>query len=126
MKKLLLLPLIVLCFLPELKSQNWIELDIPSGVYPNALDFINLNEGWVIDDYSLMHTNDGGGRNELPAGHLPGAGALVVLVVGEVKRRGELALLRDELDAVLLDEAALPHRGQDSEPLEHPEGLWDQ
>lgn len=60
MKKLLLLPLIVLCFLPELKSQNWIELDIPSGVYPNALDFINLNEGWVIDDYSLMHTNDGG------------------------------------------------------------------
>jgi len=59
MKKLLL-PLIVLCFLPKLNAQSWIELDTPSGVYPLALDFINSNEGWVIDNYALIHTTDGG------------------------------------------------------------------
>jgi photosystem II stability/assembly factor-like uncharacterized protein len=59
MKKLLL-PLIVLCFLPKLNAQSWIELDTPSGVYPLALDFINSNEGWVMDNYALIHTTDGG------------------------------------------------------------------
>jgi hypothetical protein len=43
MKKLLLLPLIVLCFLPELKSQNLLELNITTGIYLNALDFKNPN-----------------------------------------------------------------------------------
>lgn len=59
MKKLLL-PLIVLCFLSELKAQSWIELDTPSGVTTIALDFINPNEGWVISNYELIHTTDGG------------------------------------------------------------------
>ncbi|MFZ4784721.1 MAG: YCF48-related protein [Flavobacteriales bacterium] len=56
----LVLSLIALCCFVEFKAQSWVELDTPSGVYPLALDFINPNEGWVIDNYSLIHTVDGG------------------------------------------------------------------
>ena len=58
--------------------------------------------------------------------HLPGLRAFVRLVIAEVKRLGELSLLRDELHAVLFDKPAPLQFGEHAEPLEHPEGLGDQ
>ena len=42
------------------QSQSWVELNIPAGIYPLSLDFVNPNMGWVIDNYSVMKTEDGG------------------------------------------------------------------
>jgi hypothetical protein len=65
-------------------------------------------------------------RVEFTPQHLPGAGRLVVLVVGKVERLGELARTGDKLHALLADKPALTQRRQNAEPLEHPEGLGDQ
>lgn len=51
---------ILFIFLGNMNAQNWYDLTIPAGIYPNALDFIHPNEGWVIDNYAVMHTADGG------------------------------------------------------------------
>jgi photosystem II stability/assembly factor-like uncharacterized protein len=42
------------------QSQSWVELNIPAGIYPLSLDFVSPNMGWVIDNYSVMKTEDGG------------------------------------------------------------------
>ena len=44
----------------HLRAQSWVELNIPAGIYPLSLDFVNPNMGWVIDNYSVMKTEDGG------------------------------------------------------------------
>src|SRR5207249_9614377 len=44
----------------------------------------------------------------------------------EVKRLGQLALLANELNAVLFDEPASPHLGQHVEALENPVGLGNE
>lgn len=41
-------------------AQSWVELNIPTGIYPLSLDFISPNTGWVIDNYAVMKTEDGG------------------------------------------------------------------
>ena len=48
------------------------------------------------------------------------------LVVHEIERLGQLAVLIDELHAVFLDEMAGLHLRQHAEPLEHPIGLGNQ
>ena len=63
---------------------------------------------------------------ELAPAHLPGLRRLVRLVVEEVERLGQLAVLVDELHAVLLDEVAALHLVQHVEPLEHEVRLRDQ
>ena len=63
---------------------------------------------------------------ELAAAHLPGLAALVRLVVEEVERLAKLAVLVDELHAVLLDEVAPLHLVEHVEPLEHPIRFGDQ
>lgn len=60
MKKIGALSILLLIFLNNSKGQNWYELSIPSGINPNALDFINADEGWALDNYALIHTIDGG------------------------------------------------------------------
>ena len=63
---------------------------------------------------------------ELAADDLPGLRTLMRLVIDEVERLRELAVLVDELHAVLLDEGAFLHLVEHVQPLEHPVGLRDQ
>ena len=63
---------------------------------------------------------------EFAAHHLPGLRALVGLVVPEIEGCRLLSVRVDELHAVLLGEAALPHLLEHVELLEHPVGLRDE
>jgi photosystem II stability/assembly factor-like uncharacterized protein len=60
MKKTGALSFVLFILLGNINAQNWYDLSIPAGIYPNALDFIHPNEGWVIDNYAVIHTIDGG------------------------------------------------------------------
>lgn len=59
---------------------------------------------------------------ELLTEHLPGLRTLVRLMVGEGEGLGESTVLRDELDAVLLHEVALPQLGATSVAVAVPDG----
>ena len=63
---------------------------------------------------------------EFTSANLPRLRRLVRLVVPEVERFGELAVLGHELHAVLLDEVAPLQLVEHVEPLEHPVGLGNQ
>jgi photosystem II stability/assembly factor-like uncharacterized protein len=53
--------LIILCTIfTTVRAQTWTELNTPDGILTLSLDFIDANQGWVIDDYSAMRTTDGG------------------------------------------------------------------
>ena len=63
---------------------------------------------------------------ELAAPHLPGLRLLARLVVGEIERLGQLAVLVHELHAFLADEVAFLELRQHAEPLERPVSLGNQ
>jgi len=62
MKKyyILLVFISILCSFNHLRAQSWVELNILAGIFPLSLDFVSPNMGWVIDNYSVMKTEDGG------------------------------------------------------------------
>src|SRR5262245_42645262 len=63
---------------------------------------------------------------ELLAVYLPGLGTFVWVVIEEIERLGQLAVVVDELHAVFLDKSAPFHPGKQVEPLQDPVGLRDQ